>query len=318
MNSGEVKTYVGVDVSLEVLDVASSTSGESQSFANDVGGIGALVSWVVNQRVALVIMEATGGYESEAAYALTAAKVPVAVVNPRQVRDFARATGKLAKTDKIDALVLARFGEALKPEPRALPDEAQLALQDQLSRRRQLLEMRTAERNRMALARPAMRHDIAEHIAWLNKRLAETDKGLKTLIRESPIWREKEKLFRSMKGIGPVNMMILVARLPELGKLSRKKISSLVGLAPHARDSGHMRGRRTCWGGRADVRSALYMAAVAAIAHNPTIRAFYERLKAAGKPPKVALTACMRKMLVTLNAMARSNQPFNPNHLILA
>ena len=316
MSSGDLKTYIGVDVSSQTLDVASSSTGESQSFANDVGGIAALVSWVLALKVELVIMEATGGYESEAAYGLTAAKVPVAVVNPRQVRDFARATGKLAKTDKIDALVLARFGEAIKPEARALPDEDQLALQEQLSRRRQLLEMRTAERNRMTLARPAMRHDIADHIAWLNQRLEDTDKGLKALIRKSPIWREKEKLYRSMKGIGPVNMMILVARLPELGKLSRKEIASLVGLAPHARDSGQMRGRRTCWGGRADVRSALYMAAVASIRHNKIIGAFYERLKAAGKPPKVAINACMRKMLVTLNAMARSNQPFNPNHLV--
>jgi transposase len=255
--SEEQKLFVGVDVSSERLDVATWPAVEHISFANDAGGAAQLAEWCSGRKPELVVMEATGRYEMEAALALAAAKVPVAIVNPRQVRDFARSTGLLAKTDRLDAAMLARFAEAVKPETRFVPDEARSELEALLVRRRQLVEMLVSERNRMTLARPGIRHGIADHIAWLKSQLDETDKEMRKRIRESPVWKQKEDLLRSVKGIGKVIAVTLLARLPELGKLNRKKIAALVGVAPHARDSGAYRGRRTCWGGRADVLSAL-------------------------------------------------------------
>jgi transposase len=313
-----IQEFVGIDVSKERLDVATHRGLETRSFENTADGVQQLVSWLQGVTPVLVVMEATGGYELEAAYALCAAGLKVAVVNPRQVRDFAKSTGKLAKTDALDARVLAHFGEAVKPEVRPLPDDERADLIAQMTRRRQLIEMLVAERNRMSVARPSLRHGIADHIAWLKSQLGDVDKDLKTRIRESDSWKEKVDLLSSFRGIGPVNVAMLLAFLPELGKVNRKKISSLVGNAPHACDSGMMKGKRSCWGGRAQVRAALYMAAVASLRHNPTIKAFYDRLIKAGKPPKVALTACSRKILVTLNAMVRDNKPWEAERMLNA
>jgi transposase len=235
------------------------------------------------------------------------------VANPRQVRDFGRAVGQLAKTDRIDAQLLARFAEQTQPAVRALPDEATQALDAVLTRRRQLLEMLTAERNRLGFTRaPGMRRGIQQHLRWLERQLANIDGALQALIKASPVWRTTEQLLRSVPGIGPVVSRTLIGELPELGRLSRKEIAALVGVAPLARDSGTLRGRRVVWGGRAPVRAALYMAALVAARHNPIIRAFYTHLRQAGKPAKVALTACMRKLLVILNAMLRVGTPWSP------
>jgi transposase len=258
------------------------------------------------------VLEASGGYEQEAAATLASAGLPVVVVNPRQVRDFAKATGQLAKTDRLDALVLARFAEAVKPEIRPLPDAATEELRLLLVRRSQVIGMIAAEKNRLKTAVPAVRKHIKAHIAWLEGQRDDLDAELRGRLKASPIWREKEQLLRGVAGIGPVASLTLLAALPELGTLSRKEIASLAGLAPIARDSGTLRGKRTIWGGRARVRQGLYMATVSATKHNPVIRAFYQRLIAAGKPPKVALTACMRKLLTILNAMLRTNAPWQP------
>ena len=234
----------------------------------------------------------------------------VVVVNPRQVRDFAKATGKLAKTDAIDAEVIARFAEVIRPEVRPLKDEDTQRLQALIARRRQLVQMLTEEKNRLQIAPPWTRADIKAHIAWLTECINKVGKDLGSLIRKTPLWREKENLLRTFKGIGPVNACTLLARLPELGQLNRKKIAALVGLAPMNRDSGKYRGKRTIFGGRADMRAALYMATLSAVSHNSIIRAFYQRLLQAGKVRKVALTACMHKVLIILNAMVRTNTPW--------
>lgn len=306
-------SFVGIDVSKETLDVFVRPSAESGRYANDVNGIAELVGFLKSKRVELCVLEATGGYEMEAVIALAGSKVPVAVVNPRQVRQFGQASGKLAKTDALDAQVIAHFGEAIRPAVRPVADEASLDIAAHVTRRAQLVEMLTAERNRMTLARPSLRHEIAEHIKWLKSKLDETDKELKTLIRQSPIWREKDDLLQSVKGVGTQMSAMLLARLPELGKLNRKQIASLVGVAPFNRDSGTLRGKRTIWGGRADVRKVLYMAALVATRHNPILKAFYQRLVNAGKPKKVALTATMRKLLCILNAMVKANRHWQPS-----
>jgi transposase len=272
-----------------------------------------LVKLLVPLKPYLVVLEATGGFEVESAMAMAAALIPVAVVNPRQVRDFAKATGKLAKTDALDAAVLAHFAEAVRPAPRPLSDEQTTELQELLARRRQLIEMLTAERNRMGLASAGMRHKLAEHIKWLKKELEETDKNLKGLIRKSPVWREKDDVLQSFPGVGPILSTTLIAELPELGRLSRQKIGALVGVAPMNRDSGTLKGRRTVWGGRSKVRHVLYMAALVATRRNPVIAAFYARLLAAGKAKKVALVACMHKLLTILNAMVRETKGWAPN-----
>ena len=307
--------YVGIDVAKERLDVAQRPSLEGWRVANDERGIAELVARLVQLKPALVVLEATGGMELPLVGALAAAGLPVVVINPRQAREFAKATGRLAKTDAIDAQVLAHFAEAVRPQLRPLPDAAAQELSALMTRRRQLIEMLTAEKNRLRAAARAVRPDIQEHIHWLERRLADLDGDLSQTIRSSDIWREKDDLLQSAPGVGPVVSTTLLADLPELGALNRKEIAALVGVAPLNRDSGTLRGRRTVWGGRSKVRSALYMATLVATQRNPVIRIFYQRLLSAGKPKKVALTACMRKLLTILNAMIRSRTPW-PAHAI--
>jgi transposase len=301
--------FVGIDVSKDQLDVALRPSAERWAVANDDAGIATLVDRLRALTPALIVLEATGGLELPLTGAL-AVGLPVVVVNPRQVRDFAKATGKLAKTDALDAAVLAQFAEAVRPALRPLPDAAMQELSGLLARRRQLLEMRTAEQNRLGMARPPVRKGIRAHIAWLDRHLAQTDDDLARAIRESPVWREKDDLLQSAPGVGPGLARTLLADLPELGTLNRKQIAALVGVAPLNRDSGTLRGRRSVWGGRAHVRAALYMSALAATRYNPVIRAFYQRLCAAGKAKKVALTACMHKLLGILNSMVKHRTPW--------
>jgi transposase len=297
--------FIGIDVSKARLDVAVRPSGESESVSNDEDGVKALVKRLGEIQPALIVLEATGGVERLVARALSSAELPVVVVNPRQVRDFAKATGQLAKTDSIDAGVLARFGEAVRPALRPFPDEVTLELRALITRRRQITEMIVAERNRLSGASKSVRKRIAAHIRWLEAELVRADKDLDQSIRQSPIWRENEDLLRSVPSIGPVVSRTLLAELPELGRLNRKQIAALVGIAPLNRDSGTLRGRRAIWGGRASVRAALYMAALVASRRNAAIRAFYKRLRHAGKAPKVALVACMRKLLTILNSMIK-------------
>jgi len=302
----ENAAFVGVDVSKDRLDVFVHPTGESFGLDNTESGHRALVEKLSALGPKLVVLEATGGLEAPAAGALAVAGQPVVVINPRQVRDFARAKGRLAKTDRIDAEILALFGEAVKPEVRPLADPVARELQALVGRRRQIIEMLGAEKNRLKQAAGRVRKDIQAHIVWLEHRLEHLDQGLRQAVSDSPIWRAKEDLLRSVPGIGPVTCTTLLAELPELGRLNRKKIAALVGVAPLNRDSGTMRGRRCIWGGRRRVRCALYMATLAATRHNPVIRAFYQRLRAAGKRGKVALTACMRKLLTILNAMLKT------------
>jgi transposase len=298
--------FVGLDVAKATLEVAVRPSGECWQLANEESALLPLVTRLQALGSTLVVLEATGGFEHAVVAALAAAAVPVVVANPRQVRDFARATGQLAKTDTIDAQTLALFAERVRPTPRPLPDEAAQALDAVLTRRRQLLEMLTAERNRLGLARPPVARRIRTHIRWLQRQLADVDRDLGRLIEQSPIWRAQDDLLQSVPGVGPIVSRTLLGELPELGRLTGKQIAALVGVAPLARDSGTSRGRRLVWGGRAPVRAVLYIGALVATRWNPVIRAFYERLRAAGKPKKVALVACMRKLLTILNAMARS------------
>jgi len=308
----ETLINVGIDVSKDILDVALST-GARFSSANDEKGILGLVEQLKQLQPERIVLEATGGYEQALVAELAFNKLPVTVVNPRQVRDFAKALGRLAKTDALDAEVLMHFAQAVKPEPRALPDEQTRELEALVVRRRQLLGIVLAERQRLAKAQAVVRQDIRAHITWLIKRLKETDRQLGTALRASPLWREREQLFKPVKGVGRVLLSTLSASLPELGRLNRRQIAALVGVAPFNSDSGKFKGKRHCWGGRADVRAVLYMAALSAKRFNPAIRVFYERLIAAGKPKKVALTACMRKLLSILNAMVRDRAQWNPS-----
>jgi transposase len=300
-----VSVFVGIDVSKDRLDVALRPSGDRWAVANEEPGLATLVERVRGLSPTLIVLEATGGLEAPLTGALAAAGLPVVVVNPRQVRDFAKATGKLAKTDALDASVLAQFAEVIRPALRPLPDAATQALSALLAHRRQLIEMLTAEQNRLGTAPPPVRTGIRAHIAWLARQLARTDDDLAQAIRESPVWREKDDLLQSAPGVGPVLATTLLAGLPELGTLSRQQVAALVGVAPLNRDSGTLRGRRRVWGGRAHVRAAL-----TATRYNPVIRAFYARLCAAGKAKKVALTACMRKLLTILNAMLKHRTPW--------
>ena len=299
--------FVGVDVAKTELVAGLRPTGETWTVANDEAGIQELLQRLRPHRPLLVVVEATGGYERGVVAALAAAGTPLVVANPRQVRDFARSTGQLAKTDRIDAQVLALFAERVRPEPRPLPDEATRTLTALLARRRQILEMLTAERNRLEHAVPAVRRDLIQHIRWLERRLHDVDHDIDRTVQSSPIWRAKENLLRSIPGVGPVTSRTLLGSLPELGSLNRKQIAALVGVAPLARDSGTLKGKRLVWGGRASVRAVLYMAALVASRRNPVLRVFYTRLVAAGKPKKLALTACMRKLLTILNAMVKTN-----------
>lgn len=262
----------------------------------------------------VIVLEATGGFELLAAIHLANAGLPVAVVNPRQVRDFAKAMGRLAKTDALDAGILAEFAQRIRPAPRPLPDEAALLLEGLLTRRRQIVDMLTAEKNRLGFARGPIKRDITRHIRWLEKRLADVDGDLQDAVTASPLYHAKAELLRSVPGVGQVTTLTLLATLPELGQLSRHQIAALVGVAPMNRDSGTMRGKRMVWGGRAPVRAVLYMATLVGIKHNPVLRVFYERLRASGKPFKVAATACMRKLLTILNAMLHQNRKWDPQH----
>ena len=308
-------TFVGIDVAKATLDVHIRPGNESFSVANDEAGIKQLAADLKRMRPALIVLEATGGFEAHATAALGISDLPVVVINPRQVRDFARATGELAKTDRIDAAVLSLFAERLRPEVRPLPDEAARDFDAQLARRRQVIEMLTAEKQRLATARAAVAKQIKAHIKYLERLLSDIDGALEETIAKSPLWRAKEDLLRSAKGVGPVLSRTLLAELPELGQLNRKQIAKLVGVAPLARDSGNMRGKRQIWGGRRHVRHVLYMGTLSAIRSNPQIRAYYHRLTAQGKPHRVAIVACMRKMLVTLNAILRSGEPWSPSYV---
>jgi transposase len=304
--------FIGIDVAKAQLEFACRPSGETGTVLNEDGGIHELVACCQALTPTLIVLEATGGYEAALVAALATAGLPLVVANPRQVRDFAKATGRLAKTDTIDAQVLALFAERVQPAPRPLPDEAAQALDALLTRRRQLVEMLTAERNRLLVARAAVRRDLQQHIRFLERRLREADHDLHTAVKASPLWRVKDDLLQSVPGVGRVVSLTLLAELPELGRLSHKELAALVGVAPLNRDSGTLRGKRLVSGGRAPVRAALYMAALVASKCNPVIRAFYQRLRAAGKPAKVALTAGMRKLLIILNAIARSGTPWQP------
>jgi transposase len=305
-------SFIGIAVAKAQLEFACRPSGETGAVPNDETGIHTLLVRCRALAATLIVCEATGGYEAALVAALATAELPVVIANPRQVRDFAKATGQLAKTDAIDAQILALFAERVRPAPRPLPDEAVEALDALLTRRRQLVEMLVAERNRRLVARLPVRQDLQQHIRFLERRLRDADADLHTAVKASPLWRVKDDLLQSVPGVGRVVSLTLLAELPELGRLSHKEIAALVGVAPLNRDSGTFRGKRLVYGGRAPVRAVLYMAALVAARRNPVIRAFYERLRTAGKPAKVALTACMRKLLVILNAIARSGTPWQP------
>jgi transposase len=307
--------FVGIDVAKAQLDIALRPTGERWAVGNDDAGIAALVERLQALQPTLIVLEATGGYQRGVVAALAATGLPVVVVNPRQARDFAKATGQLAKTDALDARALAHFAEAVRPTPRPLPDAQANELRALLARRRQLVAMRTAEQNRLGSAPPRLQTDIQAHIIWLNTRLAALDDDLDTTLRATPVWREREELLRSVPGIGPVCARTLLLDLPELGTLSRQRLAALVGVAPLNCDSGTLRGSRTIWGGRAPVRATLYMSALVAVRYNPVLKAFYNRLRAAGKAAKVALTACMRKLLTILNAIVKHHTPWQPQEV---
>jgi transposase len=306
------ESFIGIDVARDSLEVAVRPTGEQWRVTNTPAGISDLLERVRALRPTLIVLEATGGLEVPLLGALGSAGLPVVAINPRQVRDFAKATGKLAKTDAIDAQVLAHFADAVRPAVRPLPDAATQAFSALVARRRQLVEMLTAEENRRSSASASVREDIEEHITWLRKRLSGLDQELSQAVRTSPLWRAQEQLLRSVPGVGPIVSWTLLANLPELGTLGRKQIGALVGLAPLNRDSGTLRGKRAVWGGRGAVRAALYMAALVGTRRNPVLRALYTRLLAAGKAKKLALTACMHKLLTLLNALLKHRTGWAP------
>ena len=306
---------IGIDVSKETLDVAVLPTNQEKSVANDELGCRELIVVLKSLKPQLIVLEATGGLENLAVGMLAAEGFPVAVINPRQVRDFAKATGKLAKTDRIDAKIIARFGEAVKPEIRPFKDEESQVLTALITRRRQIVDMLTAEKNRLGISHKSVHKDIRETIAWLEKRLAEIDNDLGKMMRQNKAWKEKSDILTSCKGVGTVVSATLLCSLPELGTLNRREISALVGVCPFNRDSGKMRGKRTVFGGRATVRAMLYMATLSAKKFNPAIKCFYDRLIKAGKLPKVAITACMRKLLTILNAMLKNKEKWDQMRL---
>jgi transposase len=306
----DVPCFIGIDVAKAQLDIAIRPSGERWAVPNDAGDIMTLVERLQALHPALIVLEATGGWEHAVTSALATAGLPVVVVNPRQVRDFARATGQLAKTDALDARALAHFADVIRPTPRPLPDAQTQELRALLRRRQQRVVMRTAEQNRLTGTSTRLITDIEAHVAWLNVRIAMLDNDLEILLRASPVWRENDALLQSAPGIGPVCARTLLLELPEVGTLNRQQIAALVGVAPLNCDSATLRGRRTIWGGRAHVRTMLYMGTLVATRYNPRIKAFYQRLLAAGKLKKVALTACMHKFLTILNAMLKHRTPW--------
>lgn len=310
MESKEV--FIGIDVSKKLLDVCVLPQGEVTKVENNQKGFDRLISWLDQFKGALVVMEASGGLQTPACGSLHEAGFKVAVVNPRQVRDFAKAMGKLAKTDRIDAMVLATFAEKVRPEPRPMKDKQSQHLSELMARRRQLLGMIVMEKNRLSRASKSIKRKIELNLQWLDEQLAALDQEMDEFIKGSPIWRAKEDLLMSVPGVGKVLARTLLSSLPDLGTLNRHGIAALVGVAPFNRDSGKYSGQRSCWGGRSAVRRALYMATFVAVRHNPVIRAHYEKLISKNKKFKVAMVACMRKMLVILNAMLRDNKPWKP------
>jgi transposase len=314
----EPQLFVGIEVAKAQLDSALRPTGERWTVPNDDPSIATLIPQLEAVHPTRIVLEATGGSQRAVVAALAAAGLPVVVVNPRQPRDFAKATGQLAKTDARDARAFAHFAEAVRPTPRPLPSAQEAELHALLAHRRQLGAMRTAEVNRLSSAPALVQADLTAHIAWLDQRLATLDDTLDTTLRASPVWRERDTLYRSGPGIGPVSARTLLLDLPELGTLSRQRLAALAGVAPFNRGSGTMRGRRTIWGGRAPLRATLYMATLVAVRHNPVLQACYERLLAAGKATKVARVACLRKLLTILNAMGKHQTPWQPQEVAIA
>jgi len=313
MNDTIVEQFVGIDVSKATLDVCIEPSGSVMQVAYDETGVEQLVAHLKEINPTLVVVEATGGLEVRIASALAGKGLAVAVVNPRQGRDFAKATGQLAKTDRVDAAVLAAFAKAIRPQVRPLKDEESRALDDMVNRRRQLIGMRVQESLRLATAASKpLQKSLKKHIAWLDKQIDQADRDLTSRLRESDVWRAKDDLLNSIPGVGPVTRVTMLAKCPELGTLNRRQIAALAGVAPLANDSGKHRGKRSIWGGRAEIRAVLYMAAISAMRCNDAIKAFAERLKKAGKPPKVVIVACMRKLLTIMNSMLKNNTPWTP------
>ena len=313
MNEIAVEKFVGIDVSKSTLDVCIEPNRQTLRVAYDEAGIAQVIGCLKAVNPTLIVIEATGGLEVRVATELAGKGLPVAVINPRQARDFAKATGQLAKTDQVDAAVLAEFAKAIRPQARPLKDADTRALDDMVSRRRQLIDIRVQETLRLGTAASkALQKSLNQHIAWLDNRITEVDNDLSKRLRESDAWRTKDDLLRGIPGVGVVTSLTLLAKCPELGKLNRREIAALAGVAPLANDSGKHRGKRSIWGGRADIRAVLYMAAVSAIRFNPVIKAFAERLKKTGKPTKVIIVACMRKLLTIMNVMLKDNASWNP------
>lgn len=309
--------YVGIDVSQDRLDVAFS-DGRERQFDNDPAGHGLLCALLAPEQPQLIVMEATGGLERSAAAEIAAAGLALRIVNARQVRDFAKASGRRAKTDRLDARVLVNFAQAMKLEPRELPSEQVQGLQALIARRRQLIEMLVMEKNRLRTAHKEIKRGLKKNIEWLEQQLKHTDQDLGSALRECGIWREKVELLKSVPGIAQLTALKLLASLPELGTLNRREISALAGVAPFNRDSGRWSGKRSVYGGRAMARGALYMSALVGVRYNPVLKVFYQRLRAAGKPAKVALVACMRKLLIIINSMIRHRQPWSPKLMEVA
>jgi transposase len=309
------ETYIGIDISRDSLDMAIHESDKPQQFTNNPDGIRKVCALLTKLKPALIVFEATGGYEMPLYISLNEAKLPAAPVNPRQVRDFAKATGKLAKTDTLDARVIAHFAAVLHPEPRPIPESQEI--KEIVARRNQLVQMIVAEKNRLHSAHESIKVRIQAHIQWLGEELDNTNKELEQSISNNPEWQKKDALLQSMPGVGPVLSTTLLADLPELGKLNRRQIAALTGVAPLNRDSGTLRGKRVIWGGRSTVRGALYMATLVATRFNPVIKQVYQRLLSAGKLKKVALTACMRKLLIILNAMVKHNTSWSCTPILL-
>ena len=306
-------TTVGIDVSQDTLDLWLHPAQQSWQVDYRRHDLTQLADTLAQHSPRVIVVEATGGLEIPLTSALAAAGLPVALVNPRRTRDFARSIGRLAKTDRLDSRLLAEYGAAVAPQPRSLPDARQRELRELVAHRRNLVETRAAESNRRSrTTSPLVQDAIGNHVHWLNRQVQEADAAIAALIRDNPAWRHQSQLLQSVPGVGPVVSATLIAQLPELGRLNPREIAALVGVAPFNQDSGQWRGRRRVWGGRSQVRRALYMAVVAAVRFNPVIRTFYQRLRQAGKPAKVALTAGMRKLLVILNAMTRDGQPWQP------
>jgi transposase len=311
MEDTAVETFVGIDVSKATLDVCIDSTGEIAHVDYDDAGIGSVCARLKLLHPSLIVMEATGGLEMRLACELAAQGLQVAVINPRQARDFAKATGRLAKTDRVDAAMLAAFAKAIRPQARSLKDEQTRGLDELVSRRRQLIANRVQETLRLATAATKpMQKSLKAHIAWLDKRIAELDGELTRQLRASDVWRAKDDLLRGIPGVGAVTTVTLLAKCPELGSLNRREIAALTGVAPLANDSGKHHGKRFVWGGRADVRAVLYMATISAMRCNPSIKAFASRLKLAGKPAKVVIVACMRKLLTIMNAMLKTSTPW--------